>query len=297
MTVTPPPVCDYTNSDYQTSFWDCGEREYEDRVEAIALSRLLPQNGDALLEIGAGAGRNTTRYNGYKRIFLLDYSETQLQQSQQKLGRQDRFYYIVADAYRMPFVPGVFDASTMIRTLHHMADVPLVLRQVRKVLKPGAFFILEYPNKKNIKAILRFVFGKQKWNPFTKETIEFAHLNFNFHPTQICNWLKQNNFVIERQLTVSHFRLPILKRIIPVQTLVYLDAMVQFTGNYWQLSPSVFLRAKAVGDSIIHHHQGDLFACPNCSFPNLEQVSDGLKCNQCQHLWLYKNGIYYFRDL
>ena len=178
MTVPLPPVCDYTNSDYQTSFWDSGNREYENRVEAIALSRLLPQGGNNLLEIGAGAGRNTTRYHGYERIFLLDYSATQLQQAQKTLGNHDQFYYVVADAYRMPFVPGVFDAATMIRTLHHMANVPLLLQQVHKVSKPEAIFILEYANKKNLKAILRFVCGKQNWNPFTREAIEFAPLKF-----------------------------------------------------------------------------------------------------------------------
>ena len=54
-----PPVCDYEGSDYQTSFWDEGDREYEDRVEALALSRLLPDAGSLMLEIGVGAGRNT----------------------------------------------------------------------------------------------------------------------------------------------------------------------------------------------------------------------------------------------
>jgi ubiquinone/menaquinone biosynthesis C-methylase UbiE len=296
MTVPIPPVCDYTNSDYQASFWDSGDREYENRVEAIALSRLLPQGGNNLLEIGAGAGRNTTRYHGYERIFLLDYSATQLQQAQKILGNNDRFYYVVADAYRMPFVPGLFDAATMIRTLHHMANVPLLLQQVHKVSKPEAIFILEYANKKNIKAILRFACGKQNWDPFTREAIEFAPLNYNFHPSQVCDWLRENGFVIERQLTVSHFRLPILKRIFPLQLLVTLDAVAQYTGNFWQLSPSVFLRAKAVGNSNVHVHDG-FFACPNCSSPNLDQVRDGFKCNRCQHLWLFKDGIYYFRDI
>ena len=42
-TPNTPPVCNYEGSDYQTSFWDQGGREYEDRTEAIALRRLLPQ--------------------------------------------------------------------------------------------------------------------------------------------------------------------------------------------------------------------------------------------------------------
>ncbi|HEX2697050.1 MAG TPA: class I SAM-dependent methyltransferase, partial [Anaerolineales bacterium] len=115
--MTNPPVCDYEGSDYQSSFWDQGGREYEDRVEAIALKRLLPKRGRLLLELGAGAGRNTSRYFGYERIVLLDYSRTQLEQAQQRLGKSDRYVYVAADVYRLPFVDALFDAATMIRVL------------------------------------------------------------------------------------------------------------------------------------------------------------------------------------
>ena len=66
--MTTPPVCNYEGSDYQKLFWDEGGRAYEDRTEAIALKRLLPKSGRLMLELGAGAGRNTARYMGYERI-------------------------------------------------------------------------------------------------------------------------------------------------------------------------------------------------------------------------------------
>ncbi len=99
-----PPVCDYEGSDYQSSFWDQGGREYEDRTEAIALKRLLPKHGRLMLELGAGAGRNTPRYLGFDRIVLLDYSRTQLEQAQARLGKSDQYIYVAADVYRLPFV-------------------------------------------------------------------------------------------------------------------------------------------------------------------------------------------------
>ena len=77
-----PPVCSYEGSDYQESFWERGGRAYEDSAEAIALNHMLPRQGQRMLELGAGAGRNTPRYNGFKHIVLLDYSSTQLQQAQ-----------------------------------------------------------------------------------------------------------------------------------------------------------------------------------------------------------------------
>ena len=132
-----PPVCDYEGSDYQTRFWKKGGREYEDRCEAIALKRLLPKKGKLLLELGAGAGRNTRRYSGFEHVILLDYSRTQLKQAQELLGDSERYTYVAADIYRLPFVDGLFDAATMIRVLHHMADAPAALRQVQECHAAG----------------------------------------------------------------------------------------------------------------------------------------------------------------
>ncbi|MFN8426729.1 MAG: methyltransferase domain-containing protein [Anaerolineales bacterium] len=84
-----------------------------------------------------------------------------LEQAQQRLGVSDKYIYVAADAYRLPFVDGLFDAATMIRVLHHMADAPKALGQVRNVLGANGVFILEFANKLNLKAILRYWFGKQ----------------------------------------------------------------------------------------------------------------------------------------
>jgi ubiquinone/menaquinone biosynthesis C-methylase UbiE len=135
-----------------------------------------------MLELGAGAGRNTPRYAGFDRIVVLDYSTTQLAQAQQRLGRSDKYIYVAADVYRLPFRDGLFDSATMIRVLHHMADAPKALSQIRNILQPGGVFILEFANKLNLKAILRYLLGKQTWSPFTLEPVEFVELNFDFIP-------------------------------------------------------------------------------------------------------------------
>ena len=68
------------------------DRAYEDAVEAVALKRLLPKSGELMLELGAGAGRNTPRYAGYKRVVLVDYSRTQLEQAQARLGTSEQVH-------------------------------------------------------------------------------------------------------------------------------------------------------------------------------------------------------------
>ena len=293
-TAERPPVCNYEGSDYQTSFWEQGGRSYEDAVEALALRRLLPQTGRLLLELGAGAGRNTPRYAGFERVVLLDYSLTQLQQAAQRLGHSARYTYVAADIYRLPFVTGLFDAATMIRTLHHMADARLALHQIRQTLLPGAAFILEYANKQNLKAILRYGMRRQRWSPFTLEPVEFIPLNFDFHPQAVRNWLAESGFQRKRQLTVSHFRLGLFKRLLPLRMLVWMDGLAQRTGEWWQLTPSVFTLSHAVGETP-SAQPGAFFKCPTCGNHSLHEQPASLHCQSCGKDWPIVDGIYDFR--
>jgi SAM-dependent methyltransferase len=297
-TESTPPVCNYEGSDYQTSFWEKGGREYEDRAEAIALKRLLPVSGNLMLELGAGAGRNTPRYVGFARTVLVDYSRTQLEQARQRLGDSPRYTYVAADIYRLPFVDLLFDGATMIRTLHHMADAPKALSQVRQVLQPGATFILEFANKQNLKSILRYGMGKQQWSPFTPEPVEFAALNFDFHPKAVFAWLDALGFHRERTLTVSHFRMEFLKRALPASLLARLDGLFQPTGAWFQLTPSVFVKATAIG-SVKREIPADsrlFFKCPECGKSPLEDKADFLVCPACNRKWEFKDNIYDFRE-
>jgi ubiquinone/menaquinone biosynthesis C-methylase UbiE len=290
----PPRVIDYEGSTYQSTFWDTGSRDYEDRAEALALKRLLPPGGELLLEVGAGAGRNTPRYKGFERIVLMDYSITQLQQAQARLGRSERYTYVAADVYRLPFVPGLFDAATMIRVLHHMADAPAALSSIRETLQPGAAFILEYANKQNVKAILRYWLKRQSWDPFSLEPVEFAELNFDFHPRAVEKWLSGAGFRSQRRLTVSHFRVGLLKRVLPTGLLVWLDGMAQLTGEWWQFSPSVFVRAQAVG-ATPEAPPDAFFRCPACHNPLQDTGGEVLACG-CGAKWGVQDGIYNFKE-
>jgi SAM-dependent methyltransferase/uncharacterized protein YbaR (Trm112 family) len=300
------PVCNYEGSDYQVSFWERGGRAYEDAVEAVALKRLLPPGGTRLLELGAGAGRNTPRYHGFKEIVLLDYSRTQLQQARQRLGEIGpdgaRLRYVAADIYHLPFVYGLFDAATMVRTLHHMVDPRKALSEVRQALSPGAVFVLEFANKRNLKSILRYALRRQSWNPFSPEPIEFAPLNFDFHPGTIRAWLQVTGFTVERRLTVSHFRFGLFKRLVPLGLLVGMDSLAQRTGDLWQLSPSVFVRSSAsranpgsISEQQILEGIDAYFRCPACGNAPLSDTPPELVCAVCGKHYPVIDGIYDLR--
>jgi SAM-dependent methyltransferase len=253
-----------------------------------------------MLELGAGAGRNTPRYSGFERIIVLDYSTTQLAQARQRLGHTDKYIYVAADIYRLPFRDRQFDAATMIRTLHHMADAPRALNQIRAVLQPGAVFILEFANKLHPKSILRYWLGRQSWNPFALEPVEFVNLNFDFHPRAVRNWLDELGFAAEKILAVSHFRIGFLKRLVSAKLLAALDGFFQPTGALWQLTPSIFIKARLAQEGMeaiaIPENVIDLFKCPDCGNEKLEETKDHLHCPHCHAKWAILDGIYDFRE-
>ncbi|MBN8658150.1 MAG: hypothetical protein J0M11_20625, partial [Anaerolineae bacterium] len=182
--------------------------------------------------------------------------------------------------------------------LHHMADAPKALAQIQATLQPGAVFILEFANKLNLKAILRYWLGKQEWNPFSLEPVEFVKLNFDFHPKAIRNWLGGLGFTLEKMLTVSHFRLGLLKRLIPANILAAVDGLFQPTGALFQFTPSVFVKAVLPGEPNVDIPLKviELLKCPDCNHGNLKENADHLACPACGAKWSVRDGIYDFRE-
>ena len=183
----------------------------------------------------------------------------------------------------------------MIRTLHHMAEPQAALHQVRRTLQPGAIFILEYANKQNLKAIMRYLFRRQSWSPFSLESVEFEKLNFDFHPTMIRSLLEETGFMLERQLAVSYFRLAGFKKHLPLNLLIQLDAMLQPSGKWYQFSPSVFTRSCATGEGQ-KAANGLFFKCPNCGADTFNPHIAKLICQGCSRIWPIREGIFDFRS-
>ena len=291
-------ICDYEGSDYKTRFWVNADRAYEDAVERVALRRMFPPRGKRMVEFGAGFGRLADLYTGYDEIILLDYSRTMLEQAQERWGSDARFRFVAADIYHLPFNNGVLSAATMIRVIHHIADVPLALAEIRRSIAPGGAFVLEFANKRNFKSVTRYALRRQTWSPYAPQPVEFVELNFDFHPRWMKTQLRQAGFQTKRELAVSYLRSGFLKRTVPVQWMVYIDSLLQLTAPLGALSPSVFTQNVNAATEAVDGQalSGDaIFRSPR-SGESLRREGDVLVCDADGTRWHAQGNFYDFKE-
>jgi SAM-dependent methyltransferase len=287
-------ICDYEGTSYRARFWEGQGREYEDLAERIALRHLLPARGRRIAELGASFGRLADLYSGYDQVILLDYAKSGLREAQERLGRSDRYIYVAADIYHLPLAPGACDAAVTVRVLHHLGDIPAALAGIASALQPNGTYVVEYANKRNLKAIVRYALRRQPWSPYDLQPYEFARLNFDFHPSWMAQQLQAAGFRIEAGRAVSHFRLPSLKRLVPAETLAALDGSIQQVSAAWKLAPSVFLRTTRAGPGPTQ--KGSPFCCPICRSAELTTTRVTLSCQGCGAVWAIDDGIYDFKN-
>jgi SAM-dependent methyltransferase len=282
------PVIDYEGSQYRANFWVNQGRAYEDAAERLALQRLVPAHGGRIAEIGAGFGRLANLYLGYEQIVLFDYSRTLLQDAARDWGHDPRFVFVAGNLYTLPLASHVLDTLVMVRVMHHLADVGAALRQLRRTLHGHSVAVIEYANKRNLKAMVRWMAGRQAWSPFAPEPAEFVELNFDFHPDWMQERFRAAGLTVRQQFAVSHFRAPLLKERVAAERLARWDSWLFAAGGVYPMAPSVFVQAAtpAAGKrAAVGSAPGDVAAilrCPQCGQEPLEWVDEDLvRCPRC----------------
>ncbi len=286
-----PRICSYEGSPYRRAFWEDADRGYEDAAERLALRSLLPSGGGRLLEIGAGFGRLASEYAHYEQVILLDYARSMLHEARSRLG--GAYTYVCADLYHLPVATAAIDTVTQVRVLHHVEDPPSAFAEVARVLRPGGSYILEYANKRHLKAVIRYLTSRQAENPLHETPHEFASLHWNFHPRFVEHTLADAGLVVRERRAVSHFRLPLVKRLVPPGLLARLDGIIGAPLSGLALGPSQFLRAaKLTGAPTA----SPLWRCPACGCEPLVETASGVPCPACGHHWPMVDGVLVFRD-
>jgi ubiquinone/menaquinone biosynthesis C-methylase UbiE len=116
------------------------------RREVANLRRLssLP-SGLTILDLGCGRGVETALIASVfrpGRLVAFDLDRRQVQEARRRLSRNGagNVALLLADASRLPFADGRFDAVVEMAGIHHVPQWRDALREVARVLKPGGSF-------------------------------------------------------------------------------------------------------------------------------------------------------------
>jgi len=122
--------------------------------------------GMKILELGAGNGalwsQNLDKLPQGLTIVLSDISEGILADAKNEIGDNSEFQYVVFDAQKIPFADNTFDLVIANHMLFYCKDIPKTLKEVRRVMKPGASFECATYSKKHMHEITDLV---QEFNP------------------------------------------------------------------------------------------------------------------------------------
>ncbi|MDJ0738021.1 MAG: bifunctional demethylmenaquinone methyltransferase/2-methoxy-6-polyprenyl-1,4-benzoquinol methylase UbiE [Nostocaceae cyanobacterium] len=110
---------------------------------AVKWSRVNP--GDSCLDLCCGSGdlalRLARRVTIKGRVYGVDFSPAQLDIAKQRSLQQyptPPITWVEADVLNLPFEDNQFDAATMGYGLRNVTDIPASLKELHRVLKPGA---------------------------------------------------------------------------------------------------------------------------------------------------------------
>lgn len=98
----------------------------------------------SLLEVGCGSGRylDLMRALGWKRVVGVDFSAKAVEQAKDTLGIEA----YCGELRNVGLEPDSFDAVSLSHTLEHVPDPIAFLRDISRVMKPGARLAIIVPN-------------------------------------------------------------------------------------------------------------------------------------------------------
>jgi len=127
-------------------FYAVAEGIFEKGLRQKGLQLLSVTPGEVVLEVGVGTGyslkeiANSVGENG--KAYGIDITPQMLEITRKRLrkaGLMDRVELYEGDARKMPYEDSQFDAVYMASTLElfDTPDIPRILKEVKRVLKPG----------------------------------------------------------------------------------------------------------------------------------------------------------------
>jgi ubiquinone/menaquinone biosynthesis C-methylase UbiE len=210
-------------------YWD--GRDYEQAAEEIMINRMLEgKKFKHAVDVGGGYGRLSVVLKQFAdKVTLAEPSQQQLDIAKDFLKGKPKVEPVLAQAENLPLKDGSVDLAMVVRVIHHLPNPVPAFEEIHRVLEKDGLFLIEFANYANFKNRIKHAvkFKKMPTEPIDIRTHESDIPFVNHNPKTVKKQLAQTGFKLEKSLSVSNFRSPTLKKILPKSTLVKLEKAVQ----------------------------------------------------------------------
>jgi len=109
-----------------------------------AMTRLAPERGESILEIGVGTGLSATAYPVGCRVVAIDLSAHMIERAQARLAKRGirHVYLSRMDAAHLAFADAQFDAVYAPYVMNVVPDPVKVMREMLRVCRPSGRLVL-----------------------------------------------------------------------------------------------------------------------------------------------------------
>ncbi|KUM95976.1 hypothetical protein AQI95_42890 [Streptomyces yokosukanensis] len=126
---------------------EAGIETATDQLTDQLIARLAPQPGRRILDVGCGVGEPAFRLarSADVEVVGVSISSFQVGRASERAGEHglaERVSFRHADAAELPFPDASFDGAWAFESLIHMPDKEKVLREIKRVLRPGSTLVL-----------------------------------------------------------------------------------------------------------------------------------------------------------
>ena len=233
-----------------TQYWQ--ERGYEHDCEVTGLNRLLGNRRfQASADVGGGFGRLPHLLSSRSdQTFLVEPSIKQRSLAKKHLSSLSHISILPGNSQNTRLPDQSLDLVMMIRVMHHLPHPEASFAELYRILKPSGLLIIEFANSSHFKARLASLITGQPILPIPIERRSIANIRrhtipfVNHHPQTIVKLLHRSGFRVVSTLSVSNFRSPFLKKVLPLSALHFLESISQSFLAKFYFGPSIFVLAQ-----------------------------------------------------
>lgn len=236
----------YNDPDFSyAKYWQ--GRAYEHQSEVLAINRLLKgRRFVSGADIGGGFGRLIPTLSTYcQNIVLVEPSFKQRSQA-----KDIKTVNGSSESTTLP--DSSLDLASLVRVIHHLPNPIPTFSELHRILKPQGTLIMEFANSMHFLARVKSLLTGQHISSLPVERRRPANIRrgsipfVNHHPQTLLKQLRQAGFTVDKTLSVSNLRSPILKKILPLPVLLFLESLLQPLVSSIYFGPSIFVLAHTI---------------------------------------------------